>query len=411
MERKSKLVERRLLPLPRRCSLPLLALSVFVFPALGCDRSDPDKDTGSTTGVSSDATLDDSTSVPEETSSKSSEPGEQGPTPSSTTGATGSSGTSTESSDQDASSSSSEGTTSSQDESDDASTKDQAPLPEVRVQIKPDTQLCGLANGMVTTFQEGFTSKQRLFMDEADLKTGALTLQGTLQNGEQSSRFEAKILNFTLSEQLSGAQSLIAGGEPGTFADASPFELGLALSPGPEDTIPTFLIDDWRSIAPSENYNVVTIKTPEPAQILGGNKEAAFGACAFPEQSPDNFEFVFENGDRVEFVTKTRKLSDRRSYQRGLLLEAKGSFRGIDIDVDQWESLVYAARNFAAVLRRPALAVQFPEQDGICALWLEPDLSGQRKAPYTAHLLNCEHEEIETLDPVEWTIPARFGVD
>lgn len=391
-------------PHPRRIHAMLLCL--YTVAVAGCEIRDSSPVESSSTGDSTTQQGEPS-SVPESTSGTGSltqdaGSSEQGPESESSTDAASQTSEPT-------ASSSSVDTTSSLDDSDSQSTKEQEPLPKIQIQVKPGAELCGLANGMVTTFKEGFSSKQRLQIDEAEVETGRLNLQGVLQNGSEKQRFKAEILDFHLREQESGAHDFVAGREPGTFEDGTSFEIGMVLSPGPKEALPTFIIDNWQTIAPVDNYNAISFMSATAQEILGGNNKASFGACAFPESAAETFSFEFANGDRIEFVTKTRKLNSRRSYQRGLLLSAKGTFRGIDIDVDRWESLVYASRDYAVVLRRPALAVSFPEKDGICGLWLEPDLRDDQDTPYTAYVLNCEHEEMAKVDPVEWTIPPRFG--
>lgn len=391
-----------------RCIFTLRPTAIILFfaTAAGCGDPTPSKlDQGSTGGSSETG----ESSSSEDSSSQSTGSDEQStPESSSSAPKTDSSSTATS----DAPESSSDTTSSGPDSGESSNTSsDQAPLPKIRIQVKPGAELCGLANDMSTTFKQGFTSKQKIHIEESIIETGELKLSGTLHQGSKQTSFEAELSNFKLREQPSGTNAFIADQQSGELEDGTPFHLGLALSQWPNEEIPTYTLDDWTKLPPNETYNSLQISASTPLDVLDGNKRAMFGACTFPEREPEIFAFEFSDGDRIEFVTKTRLLTNRRQYQRGLLLNAKGSFRGIDFDVDAWEMLVYAAREYALSPRRPELAVQFPEKDGICGLWLAPQNPDGDKAPYTAFVLNCDHEKIDTVEPSEWTIPPRFGKD
>lgn len=192
------------------------------------------------------------------------------------------------------------------------------------------------------------------------------------------------------------------------FGNGREISFRFHLSAIEDDHFQTFVLDSQRH-TPNTRLNKLNASSEKEVDLFGGGLGAAYGPCQIDNAKTEVFHVEFENGDFVDFYTRTRHHKyELPKSQHGVTLRAKGKLGKVSFDVTRWEDLIYGSKELTDSLRIPSLGVRFPEQEGLCGFGLKRDAFDE-ETPYRAELLDCDLKVKEKRKPSAVRYPERFG--
>lgn len=294
----------------------------------------------------------------------------------------------------------------------------EAPTPEqpqAYFELEEGAELCASHRSSLRNFKDGFSNKGRVRFNGGRFPTERVTISGTLIYNDLEQEFVSE--EFAINTRDVGTKNAAAWGfkvpVTGVGMDEA-LQLRVHLTGEREGAMDTFELGSFENLNTAQEMKEFIVRSAnrDKLDIFAGGVGQSYGACKMPERKPEIFAFTFENGDYVEFATKTRDFWIFDPSQRGLTVRATGSIDGHAFDVvDKEYDLLYATREAALVRRAPSLAVRFPEHDGLCGIGFKTDFTDDDDPPYTAHLLDCDLEVIEERVPSKFVIPDGFEIE
>lgn len=283
-----------------------------------------------------------------------------------------------------------EESTSSETDSDSSSTSDEGPAPDSPlIVIQDNVTLCGAIRWTLDSFDEAFSSKNQLILKGGTYPADAFELHGKLRYEDMEVSVDTERVSVFID----------SGGESHAWAalDDAPTKIGendtakvtFRLTAVQDGTFKTFKLDDFSRFESDQEYKSIRIVSETDLDIFDGYKGSAFGPCETPDVKTEVFRFEFEQGDWVEFETKTRLPMFDIPSQHGLTVRAHGKVEGVEFDVSEWKDLIYATTKFSEFPRPPSLGVRFPKQKGICGVGFEAYYRDEN-IPYKAQILDCD---------------------
>lgn len=353
----------------------------------------------------------------------------QEPTPSQPTGSSGAS-TSPDTQNQDTTSSAGESATDAQSDNDSgASTKtpsesqdttSTSPGPESTTQdpapgdpttpklwIPPNTELCGSIHWTVKDFQKEFATRHKIKIKSGSFPLDAVRLSGSMHYQQIEGSFESELLTLQGHQMNTPNAQVMLEETAMDFGQERMIGLSFTLSAQEDGHFQTFVLDSFEN-TPETRLNRFDASSDKAVDLLGGYLGAGYGPCKINNAPTEVFHFEFDNGDFVDFHTRTRLHSfNRPMTQHGVTLRATGKLGDHSFDVTHWEDLIYGTKEISDFYRFPSLAVRVPEHDGVCGIGLKRDAFDE-DMPYRAELLDCELKVKEKRTPSGFKHPDRF---
>lgn len=293
----------------------------------------------------------------------------------------------------------------------DAESTTQEPAPgdpsTPKLWIPPNTELCGSIHWSIKDFQKEFATRHKIKLRSGSFPLDAVRLAGSIHYQQLEGSFDSELLELQVTQMNTpNAQALLEPTEM-DFGQGRKISLSLDLTVQEDDHFQTFVLDSFEN-TPETRLKRLDASSQDAVDLFGGYFGAGYGPCNINNAPTEVFHFEFENGDFVDFHTRTRHHSfDRPMTQHGVTFRATGKLGEHSFDVAHWEDLLYGTKETSDFLRFPSLAVRIPEHDGVCGIGLKRDAFDQ-KMPYRAELLDCELKVKATRTPSAFEHPERF---